>query len=318
MTTEVYGKFGKLEAVTFSVPKDKKVIIDCTDDRRDRYTVGPLFADAEINLATLNGAVTFVTLTVDGKVVDSWASADTADKKTVDAENGWYIVDGMYEVKATDGKLALNMKDKNRVAVSAGKIDVTGAAGVSFTAAKGAITTTHLVAKGETITLTFKNAGSYKINDKVVTVKAGAIEEVPVNGDITVVDWETVDDFNANVAAVIEDLKEAKPSDGTIEINGKNVTLTINKTAVSYDNNLGTIFVNAIEDLLADGYTVKLHRPDGMTKNLASGEVWETLEDVLDSVLTAHGDEAEFTITIANAYDASDEYAVKVVNDVKD
>lgn len=307
--------FGKTTELTCEVPEGVSVYVDRTGNGSDVHKYGPIYEKKTLEIDTLSGDtnLTYHKVTVDGvaQMVDAAAKKVTGLKK-----EGYYLVDGKYAVRAdANGEYTFGSLPADRTMDSAGKVtdNANNCSGIAT------LVDSDYAKIGAEITLTLNGSVKIDNNGVVSYVTDGSTsKKITVNGDVTVTDWETVDDFNANVAAVIKGLKEAKPSDGTIDINGKNVTLTI-KNSVPGNNNLGTIFVEAIEELLTDDdYTVKLHLPDGQTKNLLSEHVWTTLEKVLGTVLTNPGDEAEFTITIANAYDASDEYAVKVVNDVKD
>ena len=227
--------------------------------------------------------------------MDSWASANAYHKEAVDAKDGWYIVDGEYEVEAKDGKLELSMKDANRVAVSAAKIETNKLATFS-----GDEATKTLAKLGTEITLTFTNAGTYKVNDEVVTVAAKETKKVTVTGDIAVTAWETKDEFQKTLDDAVKAVKEASTkatNKVVVADDGKSATITITDPTTT-----GTGLVDEAGKMLQKGYKITIQSNYGkIALDSKSTIEKETLLGLLNQT---KGISTDVTVTVTGIGDA--------------
>ena len=141
---------------------------------------------------------------------------------------------------------------KNRVLVSAGKITISGNNATAVDADEKEIKDGAVIANGETITLTITDTVKITANGEEEIVTETGTETLTVNGDIKVEDWETQEEFEANVAEAIEEnVKTNAANKVTIDEKSNTVTVTVNSLTAS-----GTGLMDLVKTLVDAGYDV--------------------------------------------------------------
>ena len=290
-------EFGKVVSKSFQIPENTTVtIVDEKDIAAADHKMDVALTTEDVTLGDTDLGIengTIVTIKVDGVVVKTVAK-DSAPEAIKGLAKGKYLFDTKVSATAYPETEPVDT-DKDRNLYTAYQILVQGGASVATMTlndeAKTKVSSENYVAKGETVILTFNKAGTYKINDEVVTVKAKETKEVTVDSKIKVLAWETQADFEKNVADAVKAVGFDK--NGVKNATGAKLTLAGNKLTVEItadifsnpENVKGTNLMVLVAALQAKGYDVTLV-DNGVKYDVTGGM---TKADLIDLLPGNHG-----------------------------
>ena len=230
------------------------------------------------------------------------------DREAIDMtkyDNGGtgYVVDNgtskFYRTYATEID---SRKSTGDLSIETGYITVTDDSSRTSGYTSDARNVKYMEAEGE---LTFLAAGTYKVNDEVVTV---AEDEKYTVGDedVTIVEWQTASDIKSDVAeAVKNNVTTGSVTNGTVAVSEDGMTVTIIQQGGKIKD---TGLLKMAKALIDDGYTVKISGSKGT--HTVDGSNLSASKTAIESLLPAVGVEDDFTVTVTSAKGESVNYTV--------
>ena len=190
-------------------------------------------------------------------------------------------------------------------------------------ATAGTVSDGNYVQKGTEITLTFTNAGYYKIENgtaaNTVKVEDSGTQKVTVAGAVTVSklnNYASADDMTTAIKTGLEsaDYTEGTPksvTNGTVTWNGTTISIEVAKSS-SIDQVSGTGLVTLAGTMIASGNTGKLTFADGTVVNLNANNI-ASAKDLLTGALATNTLPTSVTVVVTNtASGASVTYTVAI------
>ena len=168
-------------------------------------------------------------------------------------------------------------------------------------------------AEGE---LTFLAAGTYKVNDEVVTVAKD--EKFTVGDeDVTVISWVTDETVANAVEDAIADLdiggEGYAPQNCTVEVKG--TTMNVTATTTTFGDISGTKTMELAKALIEDGYTITVINSN-KDEYTMSGTTSNDKAALVEWLPTKDGMSTKFTVVIEKAGQGSVTYTVNFAIDV--
>ena len=255
-------------------------------------------------------------ITIDGNPVQYVVKGE--DREAIDMtkyDNGGtgYVVDNgtskFYRTYATEID---SRKSTGDLSIETGYITVTDTDALTSGYTQDAEEVNYMEAEGE---LTFVNAGTYKVNDEVVTVAKD--EKFTVGDeDVTVISWVT----DETVANAVEDAiaevgiggDDYDPQNCTVEVNGTTVNVTATTTELA--NISGTKTMELAKALIDDGYTITVTNSNG-DKYEMSGNTNNDKTALVEWLPTKDGMSTKFTVVIEKDGQGSVTYTVNFAID---
>ena len=189
----------------------------------------------------------------------------------------------------------------DNIVVKTGYITVTDASKLASGYTAG--TPNYMEAEGE---LTITKAGTYKINDEVVTTKSDKETYTVGNANVTIVEWQTASDIKSDVAeAVKNNVTTGSVTNGTVAVSEDGMTVTIIQQGGKIKD---TGLLKMAKALIDDGYTVKISGSKGT--HTVDGSNLGASRTAIESLLPAVGVEDDFTVTVTSAKGESVNYTV--------
>ena len=189
----------------------------------------------------------------------------------------------------------------DNIVVKTGYITVTDASKLASGYTAG--TPNYMEAEGE---LTITKAGTYKINDEVVTTKSDKETYTVGNANVTIVEWQTASDIKSDVAeAVKNNVTTGSVTNGTVAVSEDGMTVTIIQQGGKIKD---TGLLKMAKALIDDGYTVKISGSKGT--HTVDGSNLSASKTAIESLLPAVGVEDDFTVTVTSAKGESVNYTV--------
>ena len=190
-------------------------------------------------------------------------------------------------------------------------------------ATAGTVSDGNYVQKGTEITLTFTNAGYYKIENgtaaNTVKVEDSGTQKVTVAGAVTVSklnNYASADDMTTAIKTGLESAgyTEGTPksvTNGTVTWNGTTISIEVAKSS-SIDQVSGTGLVTLAGTMIASGNTGKLTFADGTVVNLNANNI-ASAKDLLTGALATNTLPTSVTVVVTNtASGASVTYTVAI------
>ena len=255
-------------------------------------------------------------ITIDGNPVQYVVNGK--DREAIDMtkyDNGGtgYVVDNgtskFYRTYATEID---SRKSTGDLSIETGYITVTDTDALTSGYTQDAEEVNYMEAEGE---LTFVNAGTYKVNDEVVTVAKD--EKFTVGDeDVTVISWVT----DETVANAVEDAiaevgiggDDYDPQNCTVEVNGTTVNVTATTTELA--NISGTKTMELAKALIDDGYTITVTNSNGYKYEM-SGNTNNDKTALVEWLPTKDGMSTKFTVVIEKDGQGSVTYTVNFAID---
>ena len=252
-------------------------------------------------------------ITIDGNPVQYVVKGK--DREAIDMtkyDNGGtgYVVDNgtskFYRTYATEID---SRKSTGNLSIETGYITVTDTDTLTSGYTQDAEKVNYMEAEGE---LTFLAAGTYKVNDEVVTVAKD--EKFTVGDeDVTIVEWQTASDIKSDVAeAVKQNVQTGDVTNGTVAISEDGMTVTITQKGGKISD---TGLLKMAKALIDDGYTIKISGSKGT--HTVDGSDLSASKTAIESMLPAVGVEDDFTVTVTSAKGESVSYTV-IFNNVSE
>ena len=189
----------------------------------------------------------------------------------------------------------------DNIVVKTGYITVTDASKLASGYTAG--TPNYMEAEGE---LTITKAGTYKINDEVVTTKSDKETYTVGNANVTIVEWKTASDIKSDVAKAVKDnVTTGSVTNGTVAVSEDGMTVTITQKGGKIS---GTGLLKMAKALIEDDYTVKISGSKGT--HTVDGSNLSASKTAIESLLPAVGVEDDFTVTVTSAKGESVNYTV--------
>ena len=189
----------------------------------------------------------------------------------------------------------------DNIVVKTGYITVTDASKLASGYTAG--TPNYMEAEGE---LTITKAGTYKINDEVVTTKSDKETYTVGNANVTIVEWKTASDIKSDVAKAVKDnVTTGSVTNGTVAVSEDGMTVTITQKGGKISD---TGLLKMAKALIDDGYTVKISGSKGT--HTVDGSNLGASRTAIESLLPAVGVEDDFTVTVTSAKGESVNYTV--------
>ena len=189
----------------------------------------------------------------------------------------------------------------DNIVVKTGYITVTDASKLASGYTAG--TPNYMEAEGE---LTITKAGTYKINDEVVTTKSDKETYTVGNANVTIVEWKTASDIKSDVAKAVKDnVTTGSVTNGTVAVSEDGMTVTITQKGGEISD---TGLLKMAKALIDDGYTVKISGSKGT--HTVDGSNLGASRTAIESLLPAVGVEDDFTVTVTSAKGESVNYTV--------
>ena len=196
----------------------------------------------------------------------------------------------------------------DNIVVKTGYITVTDASKLASGYTAG--TPNYMEAEGE---LTITKAGTYKINDEVVTTKSDKETYTVGNANVTIVEWKTASDIKSDVAKAVKDnVTTGSVTNGTVAVSEDGMTVTITQKGGKIS---GTGLLKMAKALIDDNYTVKISGSKGT--HTVDGSDLSASKTAIESLLPAVGVEDDFTVTVTSAKGESVSYTV-IFNNVSE
>ena len=261
---------------------------------------------------TMNGDVKVII--IDGKAVQYFVGKnekiDMADYSNNGGTGFLFSSDNgktfAYKDYATVDIDANNRTDN--IVVKTGYITVTDASKLASGYTAG--TPNYMEAEGE---LTITKAGTYKINDEVVTTKSDKETYTVGNANVTIVEWKTASDIKSDVAKAVKDnVTTGSVTNGTVAVSEDGMTVTITQKGGKISD---TGLLKMAKALIDDGYTVKISGSKGT--HTVDGSNLSASKTAIESLLPAVGVEDDFTVTVTSAKGESVSYTV-IFNNVSE
>ena len=201
----------------------------------------------------------------------------------------------------------------DNIVVKTGYITVTDASKLASGYTAG--TPNYMEAEGE---LTITKAGTYKINDEVVTTKSDKETYTVGDKNVTIISWVTdeavanaVEDVIANLGIGGEDYA---PQNCTVEVKG--TTMNVTATTTDFSNISGTKTMELAKALIEDGYTITVINSN-KDEYTMSGDTINDKAALVEWLPTKDGMSTEFTVVIEKAGQGSVTYTVNFAIDVE-
>ena len=261
---------------------------------------------------TMNGDVKVII--IDGKAVQYFVGKnekiDMADYSNNGGTGFLFSSDNgktfAYKDYATVDIDANNRTDN--IVVKTGYITVTDASNLASGYTAG--TPNYMEAEGE---LTITKAGTYKINDEVVTTKSDKETYTVGNANVTIVEWKTASDIKSDVAKAVKDnVTTGSVTNGTVAVSEDGMTVTITQKGGKISD---TGLLKMAKALIDDGYTIKISGSKGT--HTVDGSDLSASKTAIESMLPAVGVEDDFTVTVTSAKGESVSYTV-IFNNVSE
>ena len=261
---------------------------------------------------TMNGDVKVII--IDGKAVQYFVGKnekiDMADYSNNGGTGFLFSSDNgktfAYKDYATVDIDANNRTDN--IVVKTGYITVTDASNLASGYTAG--TPNYMEAEGE---LTITKAGTYKINDEVVTTKSDKETYTVGNANVTIVEWKTASDIKSDVAKAVKDnVTTGSVTNGTVAVSEDGMTVTITQKGGKISD---TGLLKMAKALIDDGYTIKISGSKGT--HTVDGSDLSASKTAIESMLPAVGVEDDFTVTVTSAKGESVNYTV-IFNNVSE
>ena len=273
---------------TFTCTSSRGYTYEYTWDRSNDF-------DGDLQVITIDGNP--VQYVVNGK------DREAIDMTKYDNGGTGYVVDNgtskFYRTYATEID---SRKSTGDLSIETGYITVTDDSSLTSGYKSDASNVKYMEAEGE---LTFLAAGTYKVNDEVVTV---AKDEKYTVGDknVTIVEWQTASDIKSDVAeAVKQNVQTGDVTNGTVAISEDGMTVTITQKGGEISD---TGLLKMAKALIDDGYTVKISGSKGT--HTVDGSNLSDSRTAIESLLPAVGVEDDFTVTVTSAKGESVNYTV--------
>ena len=189
----------------------------------------------------------------------------------------------------------------DNIVVKTGYITVTDASKLASGYTAG--TPNYMEAEGE---LTITKAGTYKINDEVVTTKSDKETYTVGNANVTIVEWKTASDIKSDVAKAVKDnVTTGSVTNGTVAVSEDGMTVTITQKGGKIS---GTGLLKMAKALIDDGYTIKISGSKGT--HTVDGSDLSASKTAIETMLPVVGVEDDFTVTVTSAKGESVNYTV--------
>ena len=256
-------------------------------------------------------------ITIDGNPVQYVVKGE--DREAIDMtkyDNGGtgYVVDNgtskFYRTYATEIDSRESTGD---LSIETGYITVTDDSSLTSGYKSDASNVKYMEAEGE---LTFLAAGTYKVNDEVVTVAKD--EKFTVGDeDVTVISWVTDETVANAVEDAIADLdiggEGYAPKNCTVEVKG--TTMNVTATTTTFGDISGTKTMELAKALIKDGYTITVINSN-KDEYTMSGNTSNDKAALVEWLPTKDGMSTKFTVVIEKAGQGSVTYTVNFAIDV--
>ena len=257
-------------------------------------------------------------ITIDGNPVQYVVKGE--DREAIDMtkyDNGGtgYVVDNgtskFYRTYATEID---SRESTGNLSIETGYITVTDDSSLTSGYTSDARNVKYMEAEGE---LTFRAAGTYKVNDEVVTVAKD--EKFTVGDeDVTVISWVT----DETVANAVEDAianldiggEGYAPKNCTVEVKG--TTMNVTATTTTFGDISGTKTMELAKALIEDDYTITVINSN-KDEYTMSGITSNDKAALVEWLPTKDGMSTKFTVVIEKAGQGSVTYTVNFAIDVE-
>lgn len=284
---------------TFTCTSSRGYTYEYTWDRSNDF-------DGDLQVITIDGNP--VQYVVNGK------DREAIDMTKYDNGGTGYAVDNgtskFYRTYATEID---SRKCTGDLRIETGYITVTDDSSLTSGYKSDASNVKYMEAEGE---LTFLAAGTYKVNDEVVTV---AKDEKYTVGDknVTIISWVTDEAVANAVEDVIADLgiggEGYAPQNCTVEVKG--TTMNVTATTTTFSNISGTKTMELAKALIEDGYTITVINSN-KDEYTMSGTTSNDKAALVEWLPTKDGMSTKFTVVIEKAGQGSVTYTVNFAIDV--
>ena len=284
---------------TFTCTSSRGYTYEYTWDRSNDF-------DGDLQVITIDGNP--VQYVVNGK------DREAIDMTKYDNGGTGYVVDNgtskFYRTYATEID---SRKSTGDLSIETGYITVTDDSSRTSGYKSDASNVKYMEAEGE---LTFLAAGTYKVNDEVVTV---AKDEKYTVGDknVTIISWVTDEAVANAVEDVIANLgiggEGYAPQNCTVEVKG--TTMNVTATTTTFSNISGTKTMELAKALIEDGYTITVINSN-KDEYTMSGTTSNDKAALVEWLPTKDGMSTKFTVVIEKAGQGSVTYTVNFAIDV--